>query len=164
MCLCAPFIALAPTQCGAQESTWSARLVPPRARAGEGARILVSAVTAPGWHLYSTTQPPGGARPTRIVLLPSRGLKARGKVSQPPPMKKRNPIFNITDELYQGAVSFALPVVLETRVRGPQKGTVEVRFQLCSDRLCSPPQTVRVPFAWTPQPERASKRKKRFTP
>ena len=115
----------------------------------------MTARLAEPWHLYSTTQPAGGSHRTTITLLPNTSLHIRGKIAQPRPMKKSNPIFKITDELYQGVVSFGVPVVLDAKARGPQKGVVEARFQLCTDRLCSPLQTVRIPFSWTPQPGRA---------
>ena len=122
----------------------------------------MTAKLAESWHLYSTTQPRGGSHRTTITILPGSSLRMRGKVAQPRPMKKSNPAFKITDELYQSAVSFGVPVVLDARARGPQKGVVEVRFQLCTDRLCSPLQTVRIPFSWTPQLGRA--RASRRTP
>lgn len=154
MCFCAPLALAAPTSAEPPPVRWSARLEPSDARAAEGARVVVTARIAAGWHLYSTTQPPGGSLRTRIVLLPSAGLGARGKVVQPPFTRKNNPAFKITDELHQGAVSFGLPVVLGP-MRGNRRGVVEARFQLCSERLCSPPKTVRIPFSWTPRPGKA---------
>lgn len=154
LCLSLPLALSTPIGAAPEPAKWSARLQPRDARPGEGAQVIVTAVVGSPWHLYSTTQPRGGSQRTTIALLPSRSLKARGPIAQPTPMKKSNPIFKITDELYQGTVSFGVPVVLDARARGPQRGVVEVRFQLCSDRLCSPLQTVRIPFSWTP---RASK-------
>jgi thiol:disulfide interchange protein DsbD len=152
MFLCAPLALPASIGAASELVQWSARLEPRDARAGEGARVVVTAQLASGWHLYSTTQPAGGSSRTRIALLPSRSLQARGTVAQPAPQRKSNPAFKITDELYQGAVSFGVPVMLGPKTRGPQRGVAEVRFQLCSDRLCSPLKTVRVPFSWTPRP------------
>ena len=147
MFLAAPLALGAQAQAAPELSKWSARLEPADARAGENARIVVTARIAPGWHLYSTTQPAGGSQRTQIALLPNASLKARGKIAQPPFIRKSNPTFRITDELYQGAVSFGVPVVL-SQAQGAQSGMVQVRFQLCSDRLCSPLKTVRVPFSW----------------
>ena len=154
ICLCAPLALCASSQAAPELSKWSARLEPADARTGEGARIVVSAVIAPGWHLYSTTQPAGGSQRTQIALLPNASLQARGKVAQPPFTSKSNPVFKITDQLYTGAVSFGVPVVLGS-ARGIGRGVVQVRFQLCSDRLCSPLKTVRVPFSWTLRPGKA---------
>lgn len=149
--LAAPLAPSAPSGAAPDLARWSARLKPRDTRAGEGARIVVTAVLSSPWHLYSTTQPAGGSGRTQITLLPNAGLKARGQIAQPAPMKKSNPAFKITDELYAGAVAFGVPVVLGP-AHGTQRGMVQVRFQLCTDRLCSPLQTVRVPFSWTPQP------------
>ncbi len=142
---------VAPLEAAPDLARWSARLSPADARVGEGAAVIVTAQISAPWHLYSTTQPPGGSQRTTIRLLPNAGLQARGKIAQPRPARKFNPAFKITDELYQGAVSFGVPVVLGAKARGARRGVIEVRFQLCSDRLCSPLQTMRVPFSWTPQ-------------
>lgn len=146
---------VAPLEAAPELARWSARLAPADARAGEGAAVIVTARIAAPWHLYSITQPSGGSQRTTIRLLPGASLQARGKIAQPRPSKKFNPTFKITDELYQGAVSFGVPVVLGAKAHGAQRGMIEVRFQLCSDRLCSPLRTVRVPFSWTPQPGKA---------
>lgn len=155
LCLGASLALSAPVGAAPELSRWSARLAPGDARAGEGAQVILTAVVAGGWHLYSTTQPPGGSQRTSIVLLLGAGLRASGRIAQPSPAKQPNAAFKITDELYQGAVAFGVPVVLAAGVRGRQRGVVQVRFQLCSDRLCSPLQTVRLPFWWTPRAGRA---------
>ncbi len=130
---------------------WQARLEPADARAGEGAQIVVTAKIDKGWHLYSLTQPPGGSLPTFIELLSGKTLTA-GKTVQPAPLKKRNDVFKITDELYENAVAFAIPVKIAPNAKGTQAARVRVRFMACTEKVCLPPaqKILPVQFAIAP--------------
>src|SRR5712692_11246940 len=75
--------------------TWSARFEPADARAGEGARVVVTARIAPGWHIYSLTPAAGGPVPTAIELTPGKVLTAAGKALQPKPERKHDPGFDM---------------------------------------------------------------------
>ncbi len=142
-------------------ATWSARLEPGDARAGEGARIVVRARIAGSWHLYSTTQPAGGSPRTVIRLLPGSSLRQAGRVAQPAPQKKPNAALKITDELYSRAVAFGLPVLIGGGLQGKQRAFVLVSYALCSQRLCSPPATVRLAVSFAIAPGRARASRKR---
>jgi thiol:disulfide interchange protein DsbD len=147
--LCLTLLALLALPAWAQDPVkWSARLDPADARAGEGARVIVAAKIDAPWHLYSLTRVSGPV-PTSITLAPGKALTAAGKPVQPPPIKKHDPNFETQVELYEGAVAFGLPVKLAPGLKGAQKATVKVRFQVCTDRSCLPPTTVQVPVAFT---------------
>jgi thiol:disulfide interchange protein DsbD len=128
--------------------TWSARLDPADARAGEGARIIVTAKIQPTWHLYSLTRV-SGPTPTSLALAPGKALVAAAKPIQPPPIKKHDPNFDTQVELYEGAVAFGLPVRVAPGAKGPQKASIKVRYMVCTDRSCLPPTTIDVPVAFT---------------
>lgn len=142
LCLALPLCA-AP-----QKVTWEAQLQPQDVRSGEGAQIVVTAKIDAGWHLYSLTQPPGGSLPTSIELLPGAALKSAGKPVQPAPLKKPNPIFKITDELYEKGVSFGIPVTV-TGKAGKQSAKVKVRYMVCDEKICLPPKTETIPLTFT---------------
>src|SRR5215208_3300882 len=75
--------------------TWSARLEPADARAGEGAQVVVTAKMKEAWHIYSLTPPSDGVPvPTSVALGPGKALAAAGKAVQRPPVKKHDPGFD----------------------------------------------------------------------
>jgi thiol:disulfide interchange protein DsbD len=96
----------------------------------------------PGWHLYSTTQPPGGPIPTTITLTESKTFSQTGALQQPPAETWFDENFGIQTEYYEGDVEFRLPLRVDPQTApGVQPLVVKVRFMLCSDTLCLPPQT-----------------------
>jgi thiol:disulfide interchange protein DsbD len=127
---------------------WSAQLQPKDVRSGEGAQVVLTARIEKGWHLYSLTQPPGGSLPTSIELLPGAVLKSAGKPVQPTFIKKPNPAFKITDELYEKGVSFGIPVTV-TGKSGKQSAKVKVRYMVCNEKTCLPPKTETINVAFT---------------
>ncbi len=135
-----------------EKVVWQARLEPADARAGESAQVVVTAKIEKGWHLYSLTQPPGGSLATTLQLVPGKILKSAGKPVQPAPVKKRNPVFKITDELYENAVAFGMPVKIAAGASGAQKAQARVRFMVCTDKTCLPPAEKSIPFAFNIAP------------
>ena len=63
--------------------TWKAEFQPADVRAGEGGRVVVSAVIEDGWYIYAPTTPPGGPNPTKITLADGSTLEVKGKIAQP---------------------------------------------------------------------------------
>src|SRR6185503_20916378 len=89
-------------------ATWSAKLDPPDARAGEAARILIHVKTEPKWHVYGLEQPEGPI--STSFSLGAGALKTAGKPVAPEGLKKYDA--NIEKDLvtYDGEAIFALPV------------------------------------------------------
>ena len=48
--------------------------------ADQPGRLWITATIAPGWHIYSITQPPGGPLATKIEVSPPRGVRRHGQV------------------------------------------------------------------------------------
>lgn len=95
----------------------------------------------PGWHLYSMSQPPGGPIPTTIAVVEDSVFVQEGSVSQPEPLTWFDQNFGIQTEYFEGTVDFQLPVrVKPTAESGSHPLAVKVRYMLCSDTLCLPPQ------------------------
>src|SRR3712207_6096774 len=103
--------ALAVLPAGAQKEpvTWSARLDPADARAGEAARVLLNARIDGGWHIYALTEK-GGPIPLSLALVPGKALQAAGNALQPAPKKKHDEGFQKQVEYHAGEVVFSLPV------------------------------------------------------
>ena len=128
--------------------TWTAQLQPTDIRAGEGGRVVVSAVIKDGWYIYAPTTPPGGPNPTKITLAEGSALVAKGKLVQPKPLVHFDEGFQMNTETFKKNVSFGLPVTVKTSASGEAKALVEVRFQVCNSRVCLPPKTVELPFSF----------------
>ncbi len=94
------------------------------------------------WHLYSLSQPAGGPIPTKISFPQGSTVTQAGNIDAPAPKKAFDPSFNIETETYTGAVKFEIPV--QTSASSESAANVNVRFQVCNDRLCLPPTTAQV--------------------
>ncbi len=126
----------------------SAKLDPNPVKAGQTAKVTVTAKIDSGWHLYSLTQPAGGPRPTKISIDETGPFKANGKPTQPKPKVAADPNFSIPGqppfmtETFDGEAAFSLPIkVAEGAPVGNQKLTVKFYFQVCNDHECLPPRT-----------------------
>jgi len=114
-------------------------------KAGSVFKVQMEAIIEDGWHLYSTEQPAGGPKPTRIVLKSDEVFEAIGTVESPAPLTAHDPNFDIDTEFYQEAVTFTIPVRVSQRApAGAYKLQVEVRFQACTTELCLPPTTIKL--------------------
>lgn len=126
----------------------SAKLDPNPVKAGQKAKVTITAAIESGWHLYSLTQPSGGPRPTRITIDETGPFKADGKPTQPKPKVAADPNFSIPGqppfmtETFDGQAVFTLPVkVAADATTGAQKLVVKFYFQVCDDQQCLPPRT-----------------------
>jgi thiol:disulfide interchange protein DsbD len=150
LALLVALVALLALPAAAQKKvTWTARLIPADARAGEGAQIvLVAKLTAP-WHMYSLTQPDGGPLKTTLQLLPGSALAAAGKGVQPKPKTDFDQGFKINVEIFEGTVAFGLPVTIAKNASGAQTAKVKVRYQLCNASTCLPPEKEEIAVSFT---------------
>ncbi len=126
----------------------SAKLDPNPVKAGQTAKVTVTAKIESGWHLYSLTQPAGGPRPTKITIDETGPFKADGKATQPKPKVAADPNFSIPGqppfmtETFDNEAIFTLPIkVAADAPVGNQKLTVKFYFQVCNDHECLAPRT-----------------------
>lgn len=130
--------------------TWSASGPKTAVTAGATIPIALVATIDDGWHLYSTTQPPGGPIPTRITLAASPVFAANGALTFPKPAVAADPNFGINVETYDRHVAFTIPLkVANNAVSHVENLTVRARFQACNANLCMPPRTETVTFPLT---------------
>jgi thiol:disulfide interchange protein DsbD len=117
------------------------RIEPAAARPGEHVRLLVTARIAKGWHIYSLA-PQGEFAPPPSALLVNPGpLKPLSAPYETNPAEKRDAVFGMNLAYHLGTArfyqNFQVPDGLApARVHLPG----EVRYQVCNDRLCTPPR------------------------
>ena len=113
---------------------------------GKTVDVILQAEIADGWYIYSLTQKPGGPIPLRIQLVGAADVGVRGGVKAPRPVTKFDPNFGIETELHRGKPRFILPLgVPRGALTGKRELEVGARYQACSETLCLPPRTEKVP-------------------
>lgn len=145
-CLSLLLICLAVVHTNAQNpAKWSLKIDSEQAliKATDSVKVSLRADLDDGWHLYAMEQPPGGPIATSIKVPEGATYKIEGKVSSPEPITEFDTNFNIDTKFFKKFAEFEVPLVFESDT-SIDKVELDVRFQLCTDRLCLPPQTVRV--------------------
>lgn len=127
-------------QSDAEPVRWTARYFVDNEGSG---RVEVEAVLSPTWHIYSTTQKPGG--PTRTVLSVSKPASATASGPFTPdhePAKSVSSIYDgLTVEEHGGTVIWSAPIAVPIGFREPI--TVTVKGLVCKsggDNRCMPVQ------------------------
>lgn len=112
---------------------------------GASFSLQVVARIAPGWHLYSTSQPEGGPIPTRIWLPEGQVFQSLKDPQFPLPHKVFDKNFEMEVEYYQESPVFTWVIKVAPRTpEGKHTLTVNARFQACNDRVCLPPRTEKI--------------------
>lgn len=99
--------------------------------------VHVKAMIDPQWHIYSVTNPDGGAQATEIKF--NEG-KTVGAVRESGKMKTTfEKEFGVNQKYFEGNVDFIQVVKLKP---GNKKITGTVNYMVCNDRQCLPPKEV----------------------
>lgn len=112
----------------------------PESRRG---RVAITASLAPGWHIYSLTQPKGGPGASTLAVEESPNFKLLGKFTpdRKPSVHREEDIFPGLDlEEHSGTVVFSAPIELAAGV-DPAGVVLDVRFegQVCNEKVgCIP--------------------------
>jgi thiol:disulfide interchange protein DsbD len=125
--------------------TWKA--VPPPNTLKPGARFRVNVVAQiqKGWHIYGLRPAAEGPIPTRIWIADGMPVQSAGAVDATEPMTMVDPAFGMEVQVYDGEVSFQLPLRLSPTVEtGNLKFFVNASFQSCDNKICLPPKTVKL--------------------
>lgn len=116
---------------------WSASLERADTRVGEWNRILVTAKTKSGWHIYGMAMP-AKEGPTITTITGAGAGVEFGPVLEPKPARKFDRGFQMDVDTHEGEVVFALPF----RVTGKaDEIDVSVRSQACDSRSCDRPRS-----------------------
>jgi suppressor for copper-sensitivity B len=125
---------------------------------GTSGRLHVTAEPGPGWHVYSTTQPPGGPTKTTLTVNPSAHYKVVGPFTadHPPEVHPSTAFFKdvanqkdpIDEETYEKPVTWSAPIEL-TKDVSPEKLKIAVAYTgLACKKSCVPvEQTLQATFA-----------------
>lgn len=120
--------------------TLSAKVLP--AQDTHPAKLVVTAIIQPGWHIYSITQAPGATIPSELRVSESDQFRLLGPfVASPEPKRHKEPLFdNAVLEEHENLVTWTAPIALaESIVAADIAG--ELYFQACAES-CLPPQAV----------------------
>lgn len=127
---------------------WKGTLVPPDARAGESAQLVLTAKVDKGYHIYSLTQPADGV-PVSFTIS-GKALTEDGKPVEPAPPMKPDAVGTIRG-MFEDEVAFGIPVKIAADASGPQTVSVTATAQACDDKVCFPPDPKDVKIAFTVQ-------------
>jgi hypothetical protein len=99
--------------------------------------VRVKAILEPRWHIYSVTNPDGGAQPTEIKINDGKSV---GPVKEKGKMKTEfEKEFGVNQKYFESTVDFVQLVKLKP---GNKKITGTVSYMVCNDRQCLPPKEV----------------------
>ncbi|MEP6902692.1 MAG: cytochrome c biogenesis protein CcdA [Actinomycetota bacterium] len=112
----------------------------------EAFKAKLKAVIEGNWHLYAVEQPAGGPFPTRITIAENLPFQIDGKITSPAPIIKFDSNFNIETKIFEKAAEFNLSLKPTAEVKSDDLA-VNVKYQVCDDKVCLPPRTVKVTFS-----------------
>ena len=116
----------------------------------ESFRAELKAEIEDGWHLYAVEQPAGGPFPTKITLPENAAFLIVGKIESLKPIVKADPNFPVDGKpletkYFEKQVVFTVPLKSSADSKGDDLA-INVRFQVCNDKVCLPPKIVKVSF------------------
>ncbi len=118
-------------------------------KAGDAARAEVKVELDTGWKLYATDQPPGGPYATKISVAEGKPFEMAGKIESSKATVKPDPLFSDFDgkplitKFFTETATFTVPVKATADTTSDDLA-IDVRFQVCNDRVCLPARTVRL--------------------
>lgn len=114
-------------------------------KSGEKVSAKLKASIETNWHLYAVEQPTGGPYPTKITVAENLPFEIDGKATSPNPTTKFDPNFQIETKFFAEKAEFVVPLKTNADANGDDLA-INVRYQVCDDKVCLPPKTVKVSF------------------
>lgn len=101
--------------------------------------VTLRALVSQGWHLYGTTLPEGGPKPTKITTSASTGISFTGPATASVKSKTvHDPMFDIDLNWWDTNVEFTIPF----KVTGDDPIVkITVNYMGCNDATCLPPSS-----------------------
>ena len=120
-------------------------------KTGEILKANLKADLDDGWHLYALDQPSGGPVPTTIKIGEGSPFTLDGEITTPKPVIRADQNFvvdgkPIETKFFERSVVFGISAKANAETSDEGFG-INVRFQLCNDKFCLPPKTLKVTFA-----------------
>lgn len=101
--------------------------------------VTLRALLEPGWHLYGTSMPADGPKPTTFEFK-LNGVALSGKLTASKPTVKRlDPMFGTELNWWESNVEFVQHFTLTERAGARISATVS--FMGCNDATCLPPKS-----------------------
>lgn len=125
---------------------------PAQLKTNDKIKVILKAEIESGWHLYALEQPEGGPIATTIKVTEGRPFEIVGKIDSTKPTIKEDPLFTGTDgkplvtKYFDDSAVFNISLKTTGETQADAL-SFDVRFQVCNDRFCQPPKTVRVSSA-----------------
>jgi len=104
-----------------------------------------------GWHLYALDQPAGGPIPTTIKIFDGSPFTIDGEIVSPKAITRPDANFIVdgkplNTKFFEKTAEFGLTA--RAAADTPSDAfALNVRFQLCNDKFCLPPKSLKVTFA-----------------
>ncbi len=112
--------------------------------------VTLRALVGDGWHLYSTSLPDGGPKPTKLSFEGSKGVKFTENVKvDHAPAEVNDAMFGMKLSWWAENVTFTRKFKLVNR--DGAKVAVSVSFMGCNDASCLPPKTVNLTYEFKKQ-------------
>ena len=131
-------------------ATFESKIEPAQARPGEHVRVIITARIAEGWYTYSVVPQGEMAPPPTMIQLDLPGIREVGPIYETNPIQKRDKVFNLPLAFHKPAArfyqNFQIP---QDAPSGALEMGGSVRFQVCNNELCTPPQTQRLRASMT---------------
>jgi len=115
-------------------------------KSGEKISAKLKAVIEGNWHLYAVEQPSGGPFPTKITVAENLPFEIDGRTSSPEAITKFDQNFGIDTKFFAEKAEFNIPLKTNADAKGDDLA-INVRYQVCDDKTCLPPKTVKVSFS-----------------
>ena len=108
-------------------------------------KLNLKAKIEDNWHLYAVEQPGEGPYPTRITIAENLPFQIEGKITSSQAITKFDPNFDTDTSYFAKSAEFYLPLKTNADTKTDDLA-INVRYQVCDDKVCLPPKTVKVSF------------------
>lgn len=108
-------------------------------------KVTLTATVTPGWRIYSVKPVAQGPAPTRIWVAEGQPFPQAGVVWATTPRMLQDSTFNKELETYEGEAQFVVPLRVPFNTdTGSLMMVVNVSYQACNEKICLPPQTIKL--------------------
>ncbi|WP_183559786.1 protein-disulfide reductase DsbD domain-containing protein [Mucilaginibacter sp. SP1R1] len=101
--------------------------------------VFIKATIDKGWHIYSQNIADGGPAKTEFTFNASPAYSLNGVTAEPKPISKYEKSFSMNVSYFEGTVIFQQKIKLKD-AQAAISGTV--KFMVCNDKQCLPPDDV----------------------
>jgi thiol:disulfide interchange protein DsbD len=120
-------------------------------KAGDVIKVQLKTDIDDGWHLYALDQPVGGPIATTIKIADGSPFQLVGEIASPKPTVRPDQNF-VVDGKAVDTKFFEKSAIFALQAKAIGDTTVDsfglnVRFQLCNDKFCLPPKTLKITTA-----------------